>query len=71
MAALLHPVKGKRPNCGAVRSNTLLECMEKITDFWLGEMAPLGRRKRPDSFFRRVEATPAEYDAGTTKGKAA
>jgi hypothetical protein len=33
MAALLHPVKGKRPNCGDAGSNTLLEWMEKITEF--------------------------------------
>jgi hypothetical protein len=54
MAALLHPVKGKRPNCEAVRSNTLLECMEKITEFWEREMVGLNQRKRPDSFFHRV-----------------
>jgi hypothetical protein len=52
MAALLHPVKGKRPNCKAVRSNTLLECMEKITEFQLEVMMVWCPPKRPVFVFR-------------------
>ncbi|MEI9421784.1 hypothetical protein O7A70_11445 [Mesorhizobium sp. Cs1299R1N1] len=37
MAALLHPVKGKGPNCGDAGSNTLLECMEKSQNFGQGD----------------------------------